>query len=577
VCLAIFVLAFTVRTLTWQDNQRDTWRVQTSVTERYKESARQLVSNDFKTFISDVSRLGHPPGYPLVLAAIFKTVGESDSAVQLFQIVVDSIASVVLFLIALELLTLQVALLSGFFAAVSPQFAYFSILLLPDSLIVLPILLAVFLIARVRNHFSLLHLVVAGAFIGLSCWFRANALLLPIILAFTAALITSRGNRLPAAAAVIAGTILLIAPITIKNAIVFHRFIPLSLGSGQTLLEGLADYDPKGTLDIPATDLGLMRQEAALYGKPEYASELFGKDGVERDRMRTSRALDVIRSHPLWFGGVMAKRALASTRLDPVAILKPEYPVTHQLDASNANSVWDKSPRELQNTSKGATIQAVDSNWTRIVGDAEKYGTRLASESISVEPYHDYVLNLPFKLEAGRSIIKITTDDGSKTLSSMNLIAAEELSPSDQPISQLVIPFVSANTSKVRLLITNNASTNPSFMIGHARLSNLGPSSYVWLRYLRMPLRIFQRLFTTAGTLPFVVIGIVSLVCRRRLQQLAILMSVPAYYLLVQSALHTERRYVYVIHYFFIVLVGVSSCWLVSLASGWIRRIKNRS
>ena len=286
---------------------------------------------------------------PIVLASIFKTVGESDTALQFLQITVDSGAVVVLFLISLELFSLSVSLVAGFLAALSPQFAYFSVLLLPDSLIVFPILLAIYLVVTSRRRLSWSRLVVAGILIGMSCWLRANALLLPLFVGAATALITPKDKRLSAAAAVIIGAILAIAPITIKNAIVFHRFIPLSLGSGQTLLEGLADYDPKGTLNIPNTDLGLSLQEAQWYGRPDYGGQLFGADGIERDRMRVARGVAVIRSHPIWFAGVMGRRALASTRLDPVSVLQPVTPVTHRWDDGASKIAWENYAGELPN------------------------------------------------------------------------------------------------------------------------------------------------------------------------------------------------------------------------------------
>jgi hypothetical protein len=87
-----------------------------------------------------------------------------------------------------------------------------------------------------------------------------------------------------------------------------------------------------------------------------------------------------------------------------------------------------------------------------------------------------------------------------------------------------------------------------------------------------------QRVFTTAWILPFVLIGIVVLISKRRWQELAILFAVPAYYLLVQSALHTERRYVYVIHFFFLVFVSVALCWITGLVSRFVirRRLMTR-
>ena len=131
------------------------WKVQTVVTAGYKDSARQLANADFKLFVSDINHLGHPPGYSILLAGIFHVVGRSDIAIHVVQIFADSVAVVLLFLIAVELLPVSVAAIAGVLAALSPQFAYFSILLLPDSLSVAPILLAVYLIVRAGRHPSI--------------------------------------------------------------------------------------------------------------------------------------------------------------------------------------------------------------------------------------------------------------------------------------------------------------------------------------------------------------------------------------------------------------------------------------
>ncbi len=72
------------------------------------------------------------------------------------------------------------------------------------------------------------------------------------------------------------------------------------------------------------------------------------------------------------------------------------------------------------------------------------------------------------------------------------------------------------------------------------------------------PLRAIQKLFITAIFLPLSLIGAAILIYQRRLQPLAILLIVPCYYFCTQSALHTEYRYVLVIHYFLFVLAAVS-------------------
>jgi hypothetical protein len=58
--------------------------------------------------------------------------------------------------------------------------------------------------------------------------------------------------------------------------------------------------------------------------------------------------------------------------------------------------------------------------------------------------------------------------------------------------------------------------------------------------------------------LPLSLIGAGMLVYQRQFQKLAILLVVPCYYFFTQSALHTEYRYVLVIHYFLFVLAAVA-------------------
>lgn len=539
-CCAIFLIALGVRFLTWQDNYREIWKVQSSVSEGYKDSARQLAGGDFKTFVSDINHFGHPPGYPILLAAIFKVAGESDTAIQVVQIFFDAIAVVLLLLIALELVPYGVAVIAAILAAISPQFAYTSVVLLPDSLVVAPILAAIYFLIRARRNPRLINFFIAGALIGISCWLRANSLLLPLFLAATAALLVEREKRLRAAAAVVAGAVLLIAPITIKNAIVYKRFVPLSLGAGQTLAEGIADYDEEKRFNIPITDLGLMRQEAEWYGNPEYAQLLFGRDGIERDRMRIARSWSVIRSHPFWFTSVVIRRGFDSTRLEPVPVLARESPVSH--DLTSGKSVW---------TNQG---------WERFRGDDKNYGIQQSSELINVTPGVDYVFHVPVKLEEGRVELKVTNRGGDKVLAAQGVDLMEGIPAQDQPVSNLAIPFVSANEPYVRLTIANYAATHSVVTVEPTILLELGPSSQQWLRYVRIPLGWVQRIFKTAVFVPLVVIGLVLMARKTDWRTMVIMLTVPAYYLTVQSILHTERRYVYIIHFFFL-LPAATMIW----------------
>jgi len=240
----VFLSAFGVRLLVWQNKRTEVPRVQTRVAENYKHLARLLQQNGLASFFDPSSTtgnpdlLGHPPGYPILLAFIYRLAGETDLAAQLFQTICDSLAAVMIFLIAMELLPFGVGIIAGFMAAFAPQFSWNSILLLPDTLAALPILVAMYLITRARQTQRSPTILMAGVLIGVSCWFRANALLLAPLLALLILMIFPRGRRLKTGLALIGGACLTIAPLTIRNAVVFKHFIPVSLGAGQTLLEG---------------------------------------------------------------------------------------------------------------------------------------------------------------------------------------------------------------------------------------------------------------------------------------------------------------------------------------------------
>jgi len=308
--LLVFSIALFVRFLIGQDSRFEVWKVQPGLIEIYQVYARFIIEDGFFSFFDSQARvanldfMGHPPGYSFVLALIFSAVGDSDFAVQSFSVLVDALAAVVIFLIARKLLGDKIAVLAGLFAAVAPQFALNSVLLLPDSLAVFPILLAVYFLVLSLEKPRILLFVISGICLGLSCWLRANSLLLPLFFVLAIWVLFEKKRRLFFSTALLAAFVLTVAPVTIRNWIVYREFIPISLGAGQILLEGIGDYDPKNEFGIPATDSGICEMEAKKFNKPEYALTLFGADGIWRDRMRLKTGLEFIREHPFWFAQV---------------------------------------------------------------------------------------------------------------------------------------------------------------------------------------------------------------------------------------------------------------------------------
>lgn len=606
----IFLAALGVRLIHWQDYQLNIGADQGSLVSRYKQQAQRMIDGDgilYPTGYQEHSSpqlLLHPPGYSMFIATVFGLLGHADDNLVRAQIICDSIAAVLVFVIALQLLPFGASTLAGLLVAFSPHLAHQSLMLLPESLAVLPILIAVCLLIRARKQPRLIAILAAGAMIGVSCWLRSNGLLLAPFLAFAILLLFERSRRLKYATAFVLATIVVISPITIRNWIVFHHFIPLSLGSGVTMIEGIADYDKENRFGMPATDDEAGRKDAEWHNRPDYALGLWRPDGIERDRYRFARGLDVIRKNPVWFAGVMVRRAgsmlryndslsegwPADTALAPIVSAEPSF--GHQLVTEGA-PVWSSSAAEL--FEKGRVLSprtecalAEDRQTLTVAGNDSVFDDQFSSAPIAVARNTDYILKVAIKLIDGRGAVKITGADqrialASRILAAPNTEAAgatvEDIQNEDddndsamkggsaqrigdnQAAASILMPFATGGRGEVLLVVSNNgpSATRSTTQLGEAELFELGQTPQQWSHVVRPAVRGIERnVYRTSRMLPLIGVGIILLVAARRWRVLLVLLCVPAYYLLVQSALHTEYRYILAMHYFLLAIAAVT-------------------
>jgi hypothetical protein len=586
----IFLLAFGVRVLSWHDTRLEVGKIQTAVVADYQHIAELFQQGGITSFFSsssalaDLNTLGHPPGYSILIAGIYSVFGHSVTALQFFQIAADSLAVVILFLIVAELLPLCAGIVAGLLAALSPQLAWNSVLLLPDSLSVLPILVAIYLLARAVKNPRTLSFLGSGTLIGLSCWLRANVMLLTFFAA-AAALLILKDHRWRFAAAIISGTLIIVVPLTLRNAIVLHRFIPISLGAGQTFLEGIADYDKQGRFGIPDTDVGIMKQEADIYQRPDYYGTLFNPDGVERERARLARGFAVVRSHPFWFASVMVKRSGSMIRLERSRLISNEPAVTHSVEEPANAAATVISPEqmilngvalpgaEIRDATGMVLPQKIDK--VLLAGNSEKYGPQFLAPFVPVKSGIDYVVTVPVRMMAGRMRVSIMTSAGttysshvierpqgeqepSRKMPSSELPELVNDATQDQ-VQLLKLAFVGIRDERVRVVWSNEASElPPQVVIGSIKLYELGPARYVWTRYARLIIHAIQKVFLTAVILPLAIAGLLILVCRRQLTALVILAVIPVYFFIVQSTVHTEYRYIISVTYFLFAFAGIA-------------------
>jgi N-acetylglucosaminyldiphosphoundecaprenol N-acetyl-beta-D-mannosaminyltransferase len=337
----IFLLACLVRYVHYQDlvplvklGQQDfagTTAIHDGIASNILKDGQEAIFPSSWPQLSNTSLLQYPPGYGLLLALVYYVNGRDPAGVQLLQGLLDAIAAVLVFLIMLELFNRTVALITGLAVAVSHHLAYYSLLLLPDGVSSVFVMAGTLLLIRAvkvgwDKEKGYGELIGAGIFYGLSCWLRASAMLLWILWALVFILLRSyMVHPLRRALAVTAAMLAVIAPLTIRNYYIYGEFIPISLGSGVLLQEGLGEADP--SLGLPFKDADTLRWEAKLYKKPEYETALMTPDGIFREQERKRRSMKIILDRPFWYLTVMADRVNLMTKYSAHApLIRKEAP-----------------------------------------------------------------------------------------------------------------------------------------------------------------------------------------------------------------------------------------------------------
>jgi hypothetical protein len=323
IILLIVVAAFSVRALTanfLRAHLNDPGWFPSGIYAAFDRPAQAWLDGSASLFwIDDPSRTDlavYPPGYPFWLALIYKIRGlRSPAVVQNAQWGLDSFSVLLIIGIGVTAFGWRVGLWAGGIMAVWPLPATYAAVPLADSPTSWIVLGAVWMMLLAVRRVSLAWVIGAGMLVGASCWLRANAMFLAFLWAIALPFLASSGWRraLILSAAVVLASCLAIAPVVIRNAVVFHAFVPTGLGFGTNLLEGIGETERGGReFGAPGSDQELIEQErVALTSPPSARFELYYPDGIERDRTRTRRALGIITSHPFWYAGTVVRRMAA--------------------------------------------------------------------------------------------------------------------------------------------------------------------------------------------------------------------------------------------------------------------------
>lgn len=577
-CLCLFILALGVRLLVWRDRGTIAMVHHGGMTKLfYRPLAEPLIRGDIKTFLAgpnppnDATVIGHPPGYPLLFAFFSRTFATPETRLQLFQLTMDCFAVVLVFLLAIEFFPAALGFMAAAFVALASNVSFYSLLLIPDALIVPPILAALLILVRAYKKPTILKVIACGALLGLSCWLRANVLLLAPFLAIFI-LTFFRERRWQYAGLLVASSLLVIAPITLRNYLVFGHFIPISLGSGMVLTEGIAENDVENRFDLSATDVGVSLGEARKFNRPDYATGLWDVDGIEREKSRTHVALTIIKTHPVWYFSTVAQRAKRMLQSDPWLPDTTIVPQSHldptDIEKRDATLSWSLTPVQFL-SSQPETLKelrySLDESQQRVEFTSSPgiYPELVRTSAIPVDVYTTYKLTVPVKTVQGRIILSVTDSERkvlATTITPDPIKVKDSSAPSD---TEVVIPFSSGSADKVFLVVSG--SSTPVWSFGTINLYRVGQSSAAFSLPFRWTLYQAQKTLNSGWLMPFALLGILLLAFARRGRELAWLLALPLYFILVGSLTHMEHRYIIVIYYLLPILAVVPFYYLANI------------
>jgi 4-amino-4-deoxy-L-arabinose transferase-like glycosyltransferase len=330
--LALLLIAISVRVLTLQfmrAHLNDPAWFQVGSYAKFDRQASAILDGHQRLFwIDDPTRtdlVQYPPGFPALVALIYKLSGERSAyPVQLVLWFGDLVFSFVLIAgIAVTAFGWRAAIASSFLLALSPLFALYAAYPSADVPATWFVLGGNWLLLLGVQRKNLWLALAAGLTLGIACWLRVNPLYLCVgwAIALLAFVRTSCPLRLKLSAGVLVGTLVVIAPMVIRNYLVFPEFTPTGGTIGANLWEGLGETELGRKHGFIFGDAKMVEHERIKMGWPaEMKLDVQWPDGIRRDRERTRESIAFIRQHPVWYAGVMLGRMWGMLKVagDPV-------------------------------------------------------------------------------------------------------------------------------------------------------------------------------------------------------------------------------------------------------------------
>lgn len=332
IILVSLVILFSVRFLTLQfmrAHLNDPAWFQVGSYAKFDRQAQDILDGRQRLFwIDDPARTDlaqYPPAFPALVALIYTLSGDRSAyPVQLVLWLIDSVLSLVLIAgIALLVSGWRAAIASSFLFGFSALFALYGAYPSADVPATWFVLGGNLVLVLAFQRRSVWLALAAGVLLGVACWLRVNPLYLCVGWAFVLFVVISGtwSLKLKLSGAVLAGTMVVISPLVIRNYVVFPDFSPTGGTIGTNLWEGLGETELGRAHGFMLGDDKMLALERAKMGRPgDTQIEMHFPDGIRRDKERTRESLAFIKQHPVWYLGVMFGRMWGMLKVagDPV-------------------------------------------------------------------------------------------------------------------------------------------------------------------------------------------------------------------------------------------------------------------
>lgn len=230
-----------------------------------------------------------PPFFPLLIAAMSIFGSYQLAAVRLFQALLDSVSCFLFMAIARKLFDRRAAIIAGLTYALSLYFIYDTAQIQTETLYQFLVIAAAFFYidsAKVSNYFW------AGILFGFSALTRPQSLLLIVCLTGFSVFFNKQWKT---ALFLILGSALVIGPWTIRNAVRYHEFLPVTDGGGYAFWLSnnrmlLDRFETKDYSDFVKIDRKMYLEESARLWKP-----VIGKAPGQADAYWFQQGKDAIR------------------------------------------------------------------------------------------------------------------------------------------------------------------------------------------------------------------------------------------------------------------------------------------